>query len=364
MRRTSLPSSLSRSNQPELRTQGAQTSRAGGAFFDVRTRGSTRRPTSIVSWAGGQGSNSGQPHAFELRLPAQPDPLAGLDSFRERLAVFSGLARYGAMASRDERWMVDVTRPSRWRRTGWWGGTQWEFDLRGLAAEEACDLALKAVEAAWKRGFGEITLRTGASRGGVSAARRRSLWLMWIHNDFDQWAYHRKSTKHRVSPATITLALRPNARPIDAPLPNLHVRAAHVMRATEAALTDAPQTIHAIAAAVFDTTAPTRAQVESVRRAAKRLAGQHRARIDFATQTHRRHLIVSAPAEARADSEAIRAPSRVRDDPEVLARSPFLWRKFCQECGGPFTARRHDARYCSARCRKRAQRRREARSNS
>ena len=51
------------------------------------------------------------------------------------------------------------------------------------------------------------------------------------------------------------------------------------MRKLQAALTDEPRTIHRLAEDVFG--ADGRAQVESTRRAAKRLAGQGRARLDY-----------------------------------------------------------------------------------
>lgn len=50
-----------------------------------------------------------------------------------------------------------------------------------------------------------------------------------------------------------------------------------VMRALEARLTPERQPVDALAAAIFDTGTPTRAQVESVRRAARLLREQGRA---------------------------------------------------------------------------------------
>jgi hypothetical protein len=52
-----------------------------------------------------------------------------------------------------------------------------------------------------------------------------------------------------------------------------------VMTRLEALLTDEPQTVWWLASAVFEDDDPSRAQVESVRRAAKRLAAMGRAEL-------------------------------------------------------------------------------------
>ena len=117
------------------------------------------------------------------------------------------------------------------------------------------------------------------------------------------------------------------------------------MRLTERRLIAAlpsnwPVTVHELAARVFDTDVPTRAQVESVRRAAKRLAAEHHAILNYRTEDDRRQLTVRAPYMT-STGEPLEA-----------------WEHQCYECQRPFRSRRIDAVYCSNACRQQAYRKR------
>jgi len=109
-------------------------------------------------------------------------------------------------------------------------------------------------------------------------------------------------------------------------------------------LTAEPQTVQQIAARMFGQ-APTRAQVDSVRRAAKALARSDKARISYQLVDGRRHLVVRALNKQERQMTELQAKVRA-----------FLMHE-CAACERLFAPKRLDAVYCSNACRQRAYRR-------
>lgn len=101
-----------------------------------------------------------------------------------------------------------------------------EFDFHDFAHHEAEELAPQVVRAAWERGCSSVSLSHGAgdvptsgwwphTRGSI----KRALYSLWNQGAFNEWAWYRRSVKHRRSATRIHLALRPNANPNVGDLP-------------------------------------------------------------------------------------------------------------------------------------------------
>ena len=106
----------------------------------------------------------------------------------------------------------------------------------------------------------------------------------------------------------------------------------------EGALSPRPQTIKQLAERLYGDH-PTRAQIERVRYAARRLARQGDASLGWRLVDHHRHLTVKM---------SIRM---------LVGEDPYTW---CDACSRLFKAKRRDARYCSPKCRQRGHRRTKA----
>jgi hypothetical protein len=110
-------------------------------------------------------------------------------------------------------------------------------------------------------------------------------------------------------------------------------------------------TLHELAARLFGEP-PTRTQIESVRRAAKTLAGRELVVLGHRVEGKRRHLTVRRPSALE------RSLTRALADIKELRSGLGEEQPECQECNRPFTPRRRDKRYCSPACRQAAYRRR------
>lgn len=102
-----------------------------------------------------------------------------------------------------------------------------EFDFHDFAQSEAEATAIEVVRAAWLHGYAYVTLSHGAGdvpssgwwphgRGSI----KRTLYSLWSRGAFNEWAWYRRSVRHRTTPTRIRLALRPNPKPMAADLPD------------------------------------------------------------------------------------------------------------------------------------------------
>lgn len=98
----------------------------------------------------------------------------------------------------------------------WAYGADFGYDFRGLTVAQARHIAPFVVEAVWSRGLGSFLLIHGGDR-----AIRAELRRQWRRGDWMAWAYWSGSRRHRTTPTSIELALRPDPQRPSTPLPDL-----------------------------------------------------------------------------------------------------------------------------------------------
>ena len=103
-----------------------------------------------------------------------------------------------------------------------------EVDLHGYTLWSAIEVAHAAVQAAWERGYESVRLVHGARmahhhwsgvvRGGYGSIK----WALRSNlrsGQFEPYSRGPHSRKHVRGPVVLTVALRPNRDPMDAPWP-------------------------------------------------------------------------------------------------------------------------------------------------